>query len=119
MTELEDIIKCCNTNLTFIPFIGRPVNMIFEIEEAVCPSCNTYYQRKPGKDFAYKAIKDGGGYLYECTKDGGEIMCKLCVEYTPDSGKVIYEMILYCKNHEAIPKFHHGEHNTLIDGKGI
>ncbi len=109
---LENIIKCCDTKLEFAPFIGMSPNVFIEIEESFCSICDTYYQKSPGKDFAFKAVEEDeeGMFLYECTKDGGEINTTFLY------GGGYSWFFPYCRKHEK-PEYNIGNARKVYPEK--
>ena len=78
-------------------------------ETATCSTCNTYYEKKKGKDFAYKKLEKGG---YVCTLDGKVINAETVAHPIWDgpfpmsgSGRCQYESVPYCLRHEEKPNY--------------
>jgi hypothetical protein len=104
----KKIIKCCSKSLEFILQEGQSWQA-YTPEIATCSKCSTYYEKKEGKDFAYKKIND---FEYICTVDGKVINAVKVGHPIWDgpfpmsgSGKCQYESVPYCPKHEKKPNY--------------
>lgn len=103
-------IKCCDKPLEFRLLEGDTWQS-YKPEAAVCPSCNTYFERRPGSEVAYRERKDGS---FECTTCKEPIMEAKVSRVIHDGpfaksggGEVHKEKVSFCPYCETTP--HTGE----------
>jgi len=93
--------ECCGRELKF-------ERMDVSVEQAHCPGCGAYYQRRDGGKVLYKTVNQGDDWA--CAECGAEIEGERVYHPIHDgpfplsgSGKVYVEVVPWCPNCEQKP----------------